>query len=169
MAQSSTSVQRTTGAERRVQALKLRQQGLTYREVGDRLGVSGERARAIIKDEMAELQEQSAELRLSLRDQSLRELQELHQQYLLLALAGDKGSLHCLLKIMDRESRFLGMDEPVKTQVLLPANPYENMALEELEEEAKRRGLNTTTRVDKIQDAEFQVLPQLLTVYGDSK
>lgn len=147
--QSSTAVDQCKGAINRVDALKLRSQGLTFKEIGNKLGVSEERARQIIKDELGKLHDEAAELRYSLRSKRLRQLGGLLDGYLVLAMAGDRKSLESVLKIMDREAKFLGMDEPTKTQAVADTNPYADMSLDDLKDEAKRRGIQVESDMIK--------------------
>lgn len=125
----------------RLEVFKLRVQGLTFEQIGHRIGMSEETARRYVHKELEKIQVETREMGLILRDERLQDLAELMDTYLPLARTGCKKALDAVLKIMDRESRFLGMDAPTKTQEVLSTNPWEEMPLEQLREEAQRRGI----------------------------
>jgi hypothetical protein len=49
---SATSPRRLIASQRRLRALDLRREGKTYREIGEQLGVSGQRAHRVVTEEL---------------------------------------------------------------------------------------------------------------------
>ncbi len=121
-------------AEREVLALKLRQQGMPYRQIGERLGCSGATALRYVRDSLDRLAKANeAETKL-LRTLELSRLDDLYQRayevleatHYLIAAGGviehDGKELHDsapvlraidrLVKISERRCALLGIDAP---------------------------------------------------------
>jgi hypothetical protein len=103
-------------AERRVEALKLRQDGWSYRRIAEKLDVSVSTAHDDVHHALKELNE--------LERTEAAELRRLELERLDIALAAvmpqvEQGRLLAvdrLLSIMDRRAKFLGLDAPTKQQ-----------------------------------------------------
>lgn len=104
------------GAISAEKALQLRAQRLTYAEIGQRLGVSGEAARLAVLREYDRLRASNLETAEEVRAQELESLDGLESRLLELALTGDVEDPHTLscvdriLKIKERRARLLGLD-----------------------------------------------------------
>ena len=109
---------------RRVEAVKLRQQGLQYRVIAERLGVSLETAYADVQAELLALREATragAEQILEIELRRLDEVIEAAQHKLhspeAIARDGDMRAAQVILYALDRRAKYLGLDAPVKAEV----------------------------------------------------
>lgn len=121
-----------TASERRLMALELRKGGATYRAIAKELGYGGPGAayKAIdraLKDVMREPAEAVRTLEIERLDAILIGIWPM-------AKAGDPACIDRVLKIMERRSRLLGLDAPVRTWMSGP----EDTPLIDLEEIAER-------------------------------
>ncbi|MFA5379909.1 MAG: hypothetical protein WC455_29385, partial [Dehalococcoidia bacterium] len=118
-------------AERRPQALQLRIAGASYRAIGKQLGTSGVQAFRDVEYELKLLAEESKE-----EAERVRQLETERLDALLLALwprakggriqngageyeviAPDQGAVDRILRIMERRSKLMGLDAPVKQEL----------------------------------------------------
>jgi len=143
MSQSATAPLRVAGAINREAVLRLRVEGLTLTEIGDKVGLSPQRCGQIVKDELERLRERTQELTAWVRDKRLKEIAEYIEKLRPACLEGDAKAIETTLKLMDRESKFLGADAPAtsKMEVKNSGNRYSEMSLEELRAEARRQGI----------------------------
>lgn len=95
--------------QRRVEALQLRQAGLTYRQVGARLGMTESGARKAVLKALHEVQREKARQVLEVE---LARLDRLQVGVWPRALAGDLRATNTLLLIMDRRAKYLGLNNP---------------------------------------------------------
>ena len=122
---------------RRQQALDLRVAGATYRQIGERLGVSLPIA---WKHTQAALQQAPREPVQELRQIELARLDRLHMAHWPQALGGSVDATNQVLRIMDRRARLLGLDQANGNRVLVaPGGPPS--ALDELRAKRARRGM----------------------------
>ena len=120
---------------RRQRALELRKQGLTYRKVGEALGISPQLAR---HDVNTALEEDNLDLPEKLVDIELERLDNLYQVAYRQALDGDLKAMEVALKISDRRAFFT--DKKQASQVA-PVKRKET-PIDELKarREARRKG-----------------------------
>lgn len=98
-------------------ALLLKEQGLTYVEIGQKLGISREWARQLVQEELDRLL--GEELR------SIEHLKKLqHERYERLlagqfeaAQKGDPDAMRAVLKILEAENNLLGLNAPKKVDI----------------------------------------------------
>ncbi len=117
MADSAASAKRILAAQRRIQALDLRLQGKTYRQIGEAMDCSEQRAHKLVTCELARLNARRAE--------QVEELTRLEVERLdaLLAAVWDgamKGRRTCIdraLAIAQRRAKLLGLDAPSRKQI----------------------------------------------------
>ena len=114
MGRSKASRQAITAAERRITALELRKAGHTYQKIGEHLGCSESRARRVVVKELERIQEDLTEKADGIRSMELERLDTLFRQMYGMAVKGDQGAVDRCLRIMDRRSKYLGLDMPVK-------------------------------------------------------
>lgn len=103
--------------QRQLQALDMRKRGLSFRAIGEKLGVTHVTA---YNDVMKELSRLAKE-----RDDSLEELRQLELErldMLIIALepmarVGDPGAVNAFLKCMERRAKYLGLDAADKLQI----------------------------------------------------
>jgi hypothetical protein len=111
---------RETAAARRQQALEWRKSGLSYRAIGEKLGVSEKTAYEDVQTalaHLAELEQASAE--------EYRTLELMRLDMALLALApkmklGDPQVVNAWVKVSESRRKLLGLDAPTK---IAPTNP----------------------------------------------
>lgn len=108
--------QAEAAAARRIQALELRKAGVSYRAIGDKLGVSEAQAHRDVKAAMqalAKVQDTIAE------DVRVMELARLDDMYFSIATQirnGNHGAIDRGLRIMERRAKLLGLDAAVKNE-----------------------------------------------------
>lgn len=129
MGNSKTARTRVIAAERREQALELRKQGYSYREIGTRIGVSGPSVHRIVTTALQEIGLKCASSAEENRQLELEKLDRLERQ-LNEQIAGTADALlpprmvdihkamELLLKVASRRARLLGLDAP--TRILVP-------------------------------------------------
>jgi hypothetical protein len=101
--------------DRRVKALRLRRQGLTYEQIAARLGYAGRASafKAISTALRETLQEPADEL----RQLELERLDDLHCVLWPRAIAGNLRAVDGVLALMRRRAKLLGLDAPRETAV----------------------------------------------------
>jgi hypothetical protein len=104
------SVARIGRAERAGQALDLRKAGLTFREIGERMGVSEQRAHAIVTQELARLNAKRAESAEAVTRLEIERLDALLSAVWPAAEKGDLAAVDRVLSVMHRRARLLGID-----------------------------------------------------------
>jgi hypothetical protein len=122
---SETSPRHLIAAERRTEVLKLRREGYTYKEIGQRIGISSQMAHKVVRKELTRLWNLTDEEATSLRQLELDRLEELQTFVHPQAKEGSLKAVETLLKIAERRSRLLGLDAVTKVQVqndLLPTD-----------------------------------------------
>lgn len=118
-------------AERRRKAFALRKGGASYQEIADALGVSVSTANAYVVDVLKQLK---SEVQEEAEDIKALEMMRLDQMWMALEGQIRKGDIKAIdkgIKIMERRSKFLGLDSPVKTAITNPdgtGNPLEGAA-----------------------------------------
>jgi hypothetical protein len=110
-----------TDVERRIEVLRLRSQQFTFAEIGQQLGITGQRCGAIYRKVLAErvdlsVDEHRAE-QADLIDEAVRELRAIAN--------GPKAGLRykidswlAIVRFLERKAKLYGLDEPTKTEVL---------------------------------------------------
>lgn len=136
-----TSNKRIIAARRRIEAMQLRQEGLTYRQIGERMGCSTQRAQAIVSEEFARLRAQQNDLAENLMRLAKDRLERLIQVHWQKALEGDKFANQMLLQLHDRLERLLGLAAPKRTEQTLTVNEKDPDALKA---QARMMGLDIT-------------------------
>lgn len=122
---------------RRQQALDLRLAGATYRQIGERLGVSPPIA---WKHTQAALQQAVQEPAQEVRQIELLRLDRLQTAHWPQALGGNTEATDRVLKIMDRRSRLLGFDQANGNRgQVVPGGPPS--ALDEIRARRAQRGM----------------------------
>lgn len=117
MAPSKTSAVRLKASERRARAFRLRLAGAKFREIGQQLGCTEQRAHQIITDEIARISEKCTELAEQVRTLELERLDVLQMGCWRNATQGNLGSVDRVLRIMERRAKLLGLDAPDQVQL----------------------------------------------------
>jgi hypothetical protein len=113
-AKSPTAPRRLTAAERRVQAVKLRQSGASYQQIGATLGITDSAAHKLVKQALADRATQTADGVDALRQLEDMKLDAMELAITKLVSAGNLGAIDRQLRIMDRRAKLHGLDAPTK-------------------------------------------------------
>jgi hypothetical protein len=97
-------------AHHRIKALKLREQGLCYREIGAKLGVTEQRAWKMVSQEFDRLNEKRTEQASNVQRLEISRLDEMLKGIWAKAKAGNFQAINSVLAIMTRRARLLGLD-----------------------------------------------------------
>jgi hypothetical protein len=120
VAESNSSPRIVNGAYRKAEALRLRAQGHTFREIAELVGYGNPgTAHEAVMGALAELTREPAE---ELRKLELLRLDALQQAVWSDAMKGHLGALDRVLKIMERRAKLAGLDEP-SMEVCAPPEP----------------------------------------------
>lgn len=114
---TKTSKKVVTSAERRKEALEYRKAGLTFEEIGSRLGVTRQAAHKTVMVALSDISEKIAETADDIRTLELERLNDLFQVSYKAAMRGNLDAIDKCIKIMDRRSKLLGLDAPSKASV----------------------------------------------------
>lgn len=99
-------------AERKVDILRMRREGHTFEEIGEKLGISRQRAGQVVVEELTKL---SSEIEAEARIAAVMESERLDNLTRILYPKATKGNLQAidrLLKVMERRARLFGLDAP---------------------------------------------------------
>ncbi|WBB94201.1 hypothetical protein [Verrucosispora sp. WMMC514] len=115
----ASRAQRAATAERRAKAIAMRLAGLDYQTIADRLGYADRAAahKDITRAMEASVQEMSRNADV-LRMEELTRLDRLQAGAWTAAAAGDVKAIHVVLGIIDRRCKLLGLDAPVRHEVV---------------------------------------------------
>ncbi len=141
MSHSQMSPPKVQSAIRRKEAVDLRIEGKTYREIAQELGVTPTRARQLVAEALAAIEKDTAESAEELRRLELDRLDQLQSGLWEEAAAGNLKAVGAALKIMERRARLLGLDAPTRTENTHGYANLDQMTDAELLEEARRHGI----------------------------
>lgn len=103
-----------SAAEKRAQALMLREAGLTFQQIARQIECSTTRAHQYVKDELKRLADQAAESADSIRQLELERLDRMTTGIWSKAKSGDLRSIDRMVKIIEQRSKLLGLYAPTK-------------------------------------------------------
>lgn len=124
-------------AQRAAQIMQLRKEGLTYRAIGERVGLSYEMVRREIQIVMRQYLEDAKDSQHEIVMLELLRLDDLLTSAYQGAMNGEVKMIDAVLKIMERRAKLLGLDAQVTTrQVQLTVTPEQIGAMsdDELEQ-----------------------------------
>lgn len=124
-------------AQRAAQIMQLRKEGLTYRAIGERVGLSYEMVRREIQIVMRQYLEDAKDSQHEIVMLELLRLDDLLTSAYQGAMNGEAKMIDAVLKIMERRAKLLGLDAQVTTrQVQLTVTPEQIGAMsdDELEQ-----------------------------------
>jgi DNA-binding CsgD family transcriptional regulator len=116
--------------ERERTAVQLRVHGLTYDEIGDRLGVSRRMASRIVNRAMSRILREPVG---QLIDLESARLDALWQAAWAKAMAGSARHIECCVRISERRSRLLGLDQPTRVHADLA-----HVSIDQIDREIER-------------------------------
>lgn len=111
--------QMLTGLKTKAKAVELRQQGLTWQKVGERLGITERGARKAVEMAMKEFRMSIGDTIDDLRAMELSRLDAIQEK--LWAKRGDPRTADTLLRVIERRCRIMGLDMPTKVAATDPA------------------------------------------------
>lgn len=119
---SKVTAGRAKGADNAVAALELRSRRLTYRQIGERLGITEDGARKAVMRRMRELDALGAEKAEEVRRQEAIALDEAERKLRDLMECADDAETYAklvdrMVRIQDRRARLLGLDAPKAVDV----------------------------------------------------
>lgn len=106
-------------AERRIEALRLRQTGMYYSDIADKLEVCLATAYNDVMDRMKELNSIALEEAQVVRDLEVARLDKAMLSIKEKLDEGDLAAINTLLRIQERRARFLGLDMPNKSEIMV--------------------------------------------------
>jgi hypothetical protein len=115
MSEPRTSQNRLAAHDRKLRALELRKRAMTYPEMARELGYAGPSGayQAVI----GALRETLREPAEQVRTLELERLDAMLEAVWRAALSGDLKAIDAVLKLMDRRSRYLGLDAPQRVDI----------------------------------------------------
>jgi len=125
-------VDRTTKMDR---ALELRKKGMTTYEIAVELKVTRQEAKRLVDDAFAEARRM---LSISAEEAALVQNMRLEKMFASLQEKLDRGdsrAIEVAIKVLERQSKLMGLDAPEKTETMIT---YANLSDTELLDEAKR-------------------------------
>lgn len=96
--------------ERKRQAFELRKRGLSYRAIGDAMGMSYNAAHQYVKEAYQMLLVEVMDTAEELRQIELDRLDAIQDAIWTDCETGDKAAISTMLKVMERRSKLLGLD-----------------------------------------------------------
>ena len=112
-------------AEEREEAVRLRLAGLSYAQIGDRLGVTRQAAFAYVSSSLADLRAATAEAAEDVREMELARLDAMLVPMLEAAEAGQQTAVDRVLRIQERRAKLLGLDAAEKHETNLKVEGFE--------------------------------------------
>jgi len=130
MATGKNTREALTRSQRRVQAWTLRMSGLTFAEIGSDMGITAQASYKLVKKEIDAYRIQHIEEIENARTLEAERLDALTAGLWKKAVSGHHGAINCMLKIMERRAKMLGLDGPIKIAPTAPAGdkPYDGTA-----------------------------------------
>ena len=104
-------------ADRKADALELRKQGKSYRDIGRELGVSLATAFSYVTSALDDLDKMTGEKAEAVRAIELERLDLATDCALKAVKAGDYQAVGALVKAMERRAKYLGLDMPSKSEI----------------------------------------------------
>lgn len=105
-------------AEKHAMALELRKQGLTFREIAARMGISLKSAHDCVEAELLELREKTVLDAVAVREIDLERCDVMLKGLWPKIKKGDPAAVGAGVRVLDRRARLLGHDAPQKTELV---------------------------------------------------
>jgi hypothetical protein len=116
MTQKANAI-KLTAAQRKEKALNYRKAGMTYRQIGEQLGVTFQAAYKMVIGALEDINDRIRENAEELRSLELERLDTLFLAMYNQAIKGNQGAVDRCIRIMERRSKLLGLDAPSKASV----------------------------------------------------
>lgn len=124
--------------ERRLEAIQLRKQGLTYAEIGRAMGVTRQAAYSYVEREFKHIVKEGSQVAEKALSLTLARFDELLKAYYKDAVGGNREALQDVLQIMDRQVKLLGLEAPKRSETSIT---YQTMTDAELVQQATMWGI----------------------------
>jgi predicted transcriptional regulator len=131
---------RVNAADKRLRALQLRQEGLTYAKIAAELGVSVRRVRQLVDEEFARLLDQKQAVAVDAMEKNLKRLDDLLAAVWDEAMEGETEAVKTALAVIDRTNRMLGLEAPSKQETRM--HFAGTLGTADLTEQLKRAGVS---------------------------
>jgi hypothetical protein len=115
---------------KRLEATSLRLAGLTWEQIGDRLGMSDQGARSLVETNLERANQREVDMLRAIENQRLDKAMSAIWRDV---LSGDLKAIDTFLKISQRRSRLNGLDAPQKIDMNLNIRQEMEQALNNLE------------------------------------
>jgi transposase len=129
---------------RRAEAMSLAMAGLTYEQIGDRLGISRNGARDLIERVLATAVNQAAP---ELRAMENARLDRAQSAIWSKVLSGELAAVQTFLAISARRAKMNGIDEPTKVNLSINVRQEMEQALAQLEQVVLGETIDATSQV----------------------
>lgn len=116
---------------RRIEAVSLRQAGLTYEQIGDRLDISAQGAADLVNRTLERAENESAN---EMRQLEAARLDRAQAAIWSRVLEGDTKAIDVFLRISARRARLFGLEAPTQIAVAMSVRTEMVQALENLEQ-----------------------------------
>jgi len=113
------SASKAAGSSRRKNALQLHVEGHTFAVIGQRLGVSRQRAHKMVSDELAEAAKERSALAAKALDTDLERVDFVLRSLAPKVTRGDDKAASAYLRALARRAALLGLDAPTRTDATL--------------------------------------------------
>ena len=117
MPKSFGAPERVSAAQHERDAVAMRIAGATYRQIGDKLGVTESAAARAVKRVLERTRKAADEDAETLRQQEAERLDALQLAVWPQAVKGHQGAVDRVLRIMARRAALLGLDAPTRQEV----------------------------------------------------
>lgn len=101
-------------SQRQILALDLRISGLSFRAIGEKLGISHQQVFRDIENELARLADLRADKAETLRELELQRLDKIINSLDAWVASGNVGAVNAWIKASERRAKLLGLDAPTK-------------------------------------------------------
>lgn len=117
MALSRSSGARLTAAEKKLEIMRLRRDGYTFREIGQELNCTPQYCHRVITECLEKLATKYVNAAAQLRELEAERLDRAHRAAWPKAIKGDLRAIDRVLKIMERRAKLYGLDAPQKREL----------------------------------------------------
>lgn len=132
---------------RRNQALELRLEGHSYDKIAEVLNIDPAMARKLVERATRRQVKWYREASEEILQQELLRLDLMFKALYKQVEAGNCRAVEMALKVMERRSKYLGLDAPIKKEITLE-HSYDKYSITELQAEAQKMGLSISVDGD---------------------
>lgn len=119
--------------------LECRMSGMSYRAIAKELGIARSTVQRYMNQYLIEIKARILETADQVVTLELTRLDELHNAYWASALRGDLNAAVMVLKVMERRSKYLGLDAPDAVRSTIVVDPVDLGKLDDAEIETMKQ------------------------------